>query len=56
MIFVNSDEGDTSSSSSEDKTHGEPDTVIHLAPPPSPIFPEVRRKLSEVKHILLIIK
>ncbi|GBP61811.1 Cytosolic carboxypeptidase Nna1 [Eumeta japonica] len=42
-----SDEGDTSSSSSEATGLREPDEIHQPAPPPSPIFPPICRKLGD---------
>lgn len=46
--FLDSDEGDTSSSSSDAAGRREERHVVQPAPPPSPIFPEINRCMSEV--------
>lgn len=45
-----SDEGDTSSSSSEAGGLRVPSNITQLAPPPSPILPDISRSLSEVSN------
>lgn len=53
--FFDSDEGDTSSSSSDAGGRRELN-VVQPAPPPSPIFPEINRCMSEVIVIALTIR
>lgn len=48
LFYFYSDEGDTSSSSSEAGAPKEPVDVAQPAPPPSPLFPEINRNIPGV--------
>lgn len=52
LFYFHSDEGDTSSSSSDAGATREPVDLSQPAPPPSPLFPDINRNIPGVNIVL----